>query len=140
MTDRAFLDSNVLVYLFDDASPEKKRAVGALVQKLAEAKTARIVSTQVLQEAYSAVTGKLGVEPARTLALLQGMAESGFTVVTVDAPLVWKGAERSASDKLSFWDGLIVESAVAAQCTHLYTEDAQIATTSAGLQVINPFR
>lgn len=140
MTGRAFLDSNVLVYLFDDASPAKKRIAGALVQQLVETNTARVISTQVLQEAYFAITGKLGVESARTLTLLQGMVESGFTVVTVDVPLVWKGAGRSASDKLSFWDGLIVESAISAQCTRLYTEDAQLARTAAHLEVINPFR
>jgi predicted nucleic acid-binding protein len=67
------------------------------------------------------------------------MVDSGFIVESLDVPLIWRGAARSIDDKLSFWDGLIVESARTAQCTVLYTEDLQNGRTFDGLTVRNPF-
>ncbi|MBE0622475.1 MAG: PIN domain-containing protein [Burkholderiales bacterium] len=55
---KSFFDTNVLVYLFDADSPEKRRKARALFQKHAEAGDI-LLSTQVLQEFYVAVTRKL---------------------------------------------------------------------------------
>jgi predicted nucleic acid-binding protein len=67
------------------------------------------------------------------------MEESGFRVETLAVPLIWRAAARSINDNLSFWDGLIVESAIAAQCTRLYTEDLQHGRKFGGVTVVNPF-
>src|SRR5688572_19675269 len=139
MTGRVFLDSNIVVYLFDERAPGKRRLVGELVQKFAEERTVRVISTQVLQESYSALTRKHGLDRASTITLLQKMEKSGARVQTLDAPLIWRAATRSIEDKISFWDGLIVESAIAAQCTRLYTEDLQHGRVFGSVTVVNPF-
>lgn len=140
MTGRAFLDSNIVVYLFDERTPDKRRQAGQLLQRLADERTARVISTQVLQESYSALTSKHGLDGAYALTLLRKMESSGFRVETIDAPQVWRAATRSIDDRLSFWDGLIVESAIAAQCATLYTEDLQHGRTFGSVSVVNPFR
>lgn len=139
MSDRAFLDTNILIYMFDERSPAKKRAAGELAQRLAKEEAVRVISTQVLQEAYSALTGKLRLDAAWTQTALQAMEASGIRVEVTDVPLVWRAATRSANDRLSFWDSLIVESAISAQCTHLYTEDLQHGRKFGGVTVVNPF-
>jgi predicted nucleic acid-binding protein len=139
MTGRVFLDTNILVYLFDENSPDKKRSGHELVRRLAEELTTRVISTQVLQEAYSSMTRKLGLDPASVLTLLREMEGSGIRVQVLDPPLIWRAATRSINDKLSFWDGLIVESAIAAQCSVLYTEDMQHGRTFGSVTVRNPF-
>ena len=50
-----FFDTNILVYLFDVDSPGKRKNTRALFQKHAEAGDI-LLSTQVLQEFYVAVT------------------------------------------------------------------------------------
>ena len=55
---RRFLDTNVLVYLFDIDAPEKKAAVTGLFESEG-ASGLLILSTQVLQEFYVVVTRKL---------------------------------------------------------------------------------
>ena len=50
-----FFDTNILVYLFDVDSPGKRKKARALFQKHAEAGDI-LLSTQVLQEFYVAVT------------------------------------------------------------------------------------
>lgn len=139
MSDRAFLDTNVLVYLFDGRTVAKQRAAGRLLQRLVDEQVALVISTQVLQEAWSALTRKLDMNPVEAMTALQATEGAGFFVQTVDAPLVWRGAARSIQDKLSFWDGLIVESALAAQCEVLYSEDMQDGRAFDSLTVRNPF-
>lgn len=139
MTGRAFLDTNVLVYTFDALSPGRQNAAIELVQALAVEHTVRVISTQVIQETYSALTSKLGLDGAHALTLLKNMENSGIRVQTLDVPLIWRSATRSMADKLSFWDSLIVEAAIAAQCTRLYTEDLQHGRTFGSLTVVNPF-
>jgi predicted nucleic acid-binding protein len=139
MSERAFVDTNVIVYLFDEHAPAKQSAAGALMRSFVDGQVVPVVSTQVLQEAYSVLTGKLNLEGATALTLLQKMERSGFIVETTDVPLVWRAANRSIEDKLSFWDSLIVESAIAAQCSVLYTEDLQHGRRFDGLTVVNPF-
>ena len=136
---RVFLDSNIVVYVFDERTPSKQRLAGELIQKLAEAGTARVISTQVLQEAYSAMTSKLRLDPTDALTLLQKVERSGVWVEAADVPLIWRAANRSIADKISFWDGLIVESAIAARCSVLYSEDMQHGRAFNNLTVVNPF-
>lgn len=139
MNDRVFIDTNVLVYLFDSRDQKKQRVAGELMQRLVEEKIAPVVSTQVLQEAYSALTRKLGMDPAEAMAALQAMEGASFVIQQVDVPLIWRGATRSIEDKLTFWDGLIVETAREAACSVLYTEDLQAGRVFDGLTIRNPF-
>ena len=58
MKERVFLDTNVLVYLFDADDPAKQRRVQDLLSNR-ELRAQLILSTQVLQEFYVSVTRKL---------------------------------------------------------------------------------
>lgn len=139
MSARAFIDTNVLVYLFDGRAPAKQRAAGQLLQKLAAERVATVISTQVLQEAYVALTRKLAMEPGEALASLHGMEAAGFSIENISAPLIWRGAVLSAQHRITFWDALIIESARAAQCAVLYSEDLQDGRAFDGVTVRNPF-
>lgn len=139
MSDKAFVDTNILVYLFDGRSPAKQRRAAELLLRLAKEPDAPVVSTQVLQEAYSALTRKLDMDPREALDALKMLEGTSFTVQPVDVPLIWRGAQRSIDDQLSFWDGLIVESAREAGCTLLYSEDMQDGRSFDGVTVRSPF-
>jgi predicted nucleic acid-binding protein len=139
MSARSFLDTNIIVYLFDERAPAKRLIAGKLMQGFVDEQIVPVVSTQVLEEAYSTITRKLRVDHATALAALQRMEKASFTVEPIDVPLIWRAATRSADDKLSFWDALIVESASAAQCSVLYSEDLQHGRTFGNVTVRNPF-
>jgi predicted nucleic acid-binding protein len=136
---RSFFDTNVLVYLFDEDSPEKQAAVRELVrQETADGRA--VLSTQVLQEFYVAITRKLAlpVPPPTALQALDDLC--ALPVVQVDKDLVLRGARRSQAGGFSFWDALIVESALQARATTLWTEDLQHGQTVETLRIANPFR
>ena len=135
-----FLDTNVLVYGFDDREPAKRAISEGIVR--AGAKTGDIViSTQVLQEFYWTVSRKFvpHLEPE-----IVDQAMSDFTllrIVQVDVPMILAAINRVRAASISFWDALIVEAALTAGASTLLTEDLQHGQVFNGvLRVENPFR
>jgi predicted nucleic acid-binding protein len=136
--DRVFLDTNVLVYLFDEGEPEKQEQAKA---RLAAEKGAGelVVSTQILQELYNALTrGKDPILlPDDAEAAVRDAAE--LTVVQVDTTLILAAIGRSRRSKISFWDSLVVEAALAAGCSRILTEDLNHDQSFGALRIDNPF-
>ena len=65
---KLFLDTNVLIYSVDKDSPDKRDDALTLLKQIGHSGST-VLSTQVLQEFYSAATGKLHIpsEEARML-------------------------------------------------------------------------
>jgi predicted nucleic acid-binding protein len=138
VTSRCFFDTNVLVYLFDESAPDKKRKA----QELFETHSAGgslLLSTQVLQEFYVTVTRKLAVPLAPGDAIEVVRQLTAFSPLEVDAKMVVRAAERSEAEMLSFWDALIVEAALAAGAERILSEDLQDGREHSGVTVHNPF-
>ncbi|MFO0875163.1 MAG: PIN domain-containing protein [Phycisphaerales bacterium] len=136
--DRAFVDTNVLVYLFDDTSPRKRDTVRKLVAARGVA-GALVVSTQVLLELHVVLTRKRRppMAPADAEELVRTLAE--WTVVQTDVGLVLAALARARKETISTWDALIVEAARVAGCRTLLTEDLQAERVFDDVTVVNPF-
>lgn len=137
MAGRTFLDSNVLIYMFDEKYPEKKERARAAYGGLGENEV--VLSTQVLQEFYWNVTMKISPALPADTALGCLRCFSVHTVVVLDVETILAAVERGTRDTIAFWDGLIVEAALAAGCTQLLTEDLQDGREFDGMRVVNPF-
>ena len=135
--DPWFVDTNVLVYLFDSDSPAKKATARQLLNDNAEN---IILSTQVLGEFYVTVTRKLGKPLSADLAMEALEELRTFRIRSIHTELTLSAVRRSVSSRLSYWDALIVESALEAGANVLLTEDLQHGQTFADLRVVNPFK
>ncbi len=136
MSDRVFLDSNVLVYCDDPRDPRKQvRALGVLAE-LSEVACA-VISTQVLQEYFSAVTrkGRVPAEVARARVALFAQLE----VVLIRPDLVLGAIDLHRLHDMSFWDALILRCASAAGCGRVLTEDMNHGQVIDGVRIENPF-
>jgi len=136
MTAPVFVDTNVLIYSFDAADPEKQRASDLWRAELWKSRRGRI-SFQVLQEFYVNVAHKWPA--AREEARAEARNLLAWRPVATDAALLeraWKIQDRY---KLSFWDAAIVAAAKATSCRYLLTEDLQADQDLDGVLVINPF-
>jgi predicted nucleic acid-binding protein len=136
--ERRFLDTNVLVYLFDIDAPEKKAAVTGLFEREG-ASGLLILSTQVLQEFYVVVTRKLARPLAPEVAEQAVRDFATWPVRQVTPALILSAIRRSIASRLSFWDALIVETAIDAGATAILTEDLQHGQVIDGVRVVNPF-
>ncbi|HWL33118.1 MAG TPA: PIN domain-containing protein [Gaiellaceae bacterium] len=134
--DRAFVDTNVLVYAVDTGEPAKR---GIARTVLAERADLLVLSAQVLAELYVVTTRKLAVPLSEDDGAGYVEELSGLPIVAIDAELVLDGIRISRQAQLSFWDGLIVAAARAGGCGVLLTEDLAAGSTIAGVAVENPF-
>jgi len=63
-----------------------------------------------------------------------------YPVAVVTNQIVTKGIRRSIDSNLSYWDALIVETALAEKADLLVTEDLQDGWRIGSMRVWNPFR
>jgi len=133
-----FLDTNVLVYLFDRRDP-RRSAIAARILAEAEERDATI-SFQVVQETLNVLTRRL--EPPLSA------ADARSALDDVLAPL-WRigpsrelyGSALELRERLgfSFYDSLIVAAALAGGCSRLLSEDLQHGQEVDGLRIEDPF-
>lgn len=133
---KGFLDANILVYAQDRDSPAKRRRSREVIAALAEAGTG-VISTQVLQEFYVAVTRKLGVAPLAAKSVMQTFKV--FEIVQTSPDLIERAIDCSVLNGISFWDALIVAAAAASGCAVVYSEDLNPGQTIEGVRIENPF-
>jgi predicted nucleic acid-binding protein len=133
--DVVFVDTNVLVYLFDQGEPGKR----AIAKEIFRQYQRIWLSTQVLQEFFVVVTRKLErpLAPDRALQSVQHLLAYPTAVVT--PALVIAGIRRSIDSQLSLWDALIVETALSEGAGLLITEDLQDGWQIGAMRVWNPF-
>lgn len=139
MSVKAFFDTNILVYAFDKKEPEKQAIAKRLISQFGS-DGQLIVSTQVLQELYVTLS-KMGQQslPAEDAEeIVNDFAE--YPLVQVDKMIISSAMKRHRSEAFSFWDSLIVEAALQANCQILFSEDMQDGRQIGQLVIQNPFK
>jgi predicted nucleic acid-binding protein len=136
---KVFFDTNILVYLFDAGAPAKQRQARSLLDKHTRAGET-LLSTQVLQEFYVAVTRKLAtvLEPGVAYEAVKELAV--MPTVRVDTPLILSAIQLSRQQQLSFWDALIIRSALEGGASKPYSEELEHGQMFETLTVENPLR
>jgi predicted nucleic acid-binding protein len=134
----SIFDTHVLVYAFDLHDGKKQKRAQALIRDYGS-RGELVISTQVLQEFYVVVTKKLAnpVMPVEAAAIVADLAE--FPLIQVDKNLISRSIQRHQQGEFSFWDGLIVEAALQANCSLLFSEDMQHGRQMGTLSCQNPF-
>lgn len=133
---RVFVDTNVLVYAYDDADPAKRdRAREVLADETIDV----IISSQVLSEFYVTVTRKLspGLSAQVASEVIDQLSE--LHVVPVTRNLVADAVQGTDVHQLSYWDALIIAAASAGGAGTLATEDLYSGAEFDGVKVVNPF-
>ena len=134
-----FVDTNILVYAHDIDAGRRHHVASALVRKLWDARDG-IVSTQVLQEFYVTVTRKIPKPISRKDARDLIHTYTAWRVIGVEPADVLAASEYEERLRLSFWDALILMSALKANADQLVSEDLQAGQRIRGLQIMNPFK
>jgi predicted nucleic acid-binding protein len=137
MSDRCFVDTNILVYAHDRSAGVKHSQARQLVEDLWNSGLG-VLSTQVLQELCVSVRRKasrpLSIEQARRL-----VEDYLSWEVVVNTPAsVVQALELEARCKISFWDALIVHAAESSGVGILYSEDLATGQSYGSVRVVNP--
>lgn len=137
MSDRYFVDTNILLYAHDHSSGAKHRRAQALVEQLWDSGRG-VLSTQVLQELAVNLRRKVGRPvPADEIRILI-QDYSAWEIVTNTAESVIRALEIEQRYKTSFWDALILDAAENCGASILYTEDMAVGQRYGAVQIVNP--
>jgi predicted nucleic acid-binding protein len=139
MSDKYFLDTNIFVYCFDDRQPEKKVRSLALIADALHTGDG-IISTQVIQEFLNVATRKFSVplKPEDGKVYLRKVMHP-LCMVFPDLDLYQTALDILRETGYSFYDSIILASALRGGCTILYTEDFQAGQQVGRVKIINPF-
>jgi|SRR5579859_6836816 len=139
MSDKYFLDTNVLVYSVDLTSPLKRRRARELVTDGTTSKLG-VISYQVVQEFVNVAIRKFQSAVAQTdlEEFLRGIL---FPMMAVpSSPWLFLDALRLRdTNQLSWYDSLIIAAALQGSCKILYSEDLQHGRRFGDLVIQNPF-
>ena len=135
-----FIDSNVLLCLFDETAPAKRATAESLIHQALEASSA-VISHQVVQETLNVLTTKM--RPAATHEQARRFLDSVLMPlwrVMPNAALYRRAMDVKQRWGFSFYDALIVAAALESGCTRLLTEDLQDGQRIENLVIQNPFK
>lgn len=133
-----FVDTKVLVYARDASEPDKQQRAAAWMAHLWGTRTGR-TSVQVLNEYYVTVTRKLSPGLDRSIARDDVRDLGAWWPTATDQATMTTAWDLEDRYSLSWWDSLIVASAIALGCDRLLTEDLQDGQEFGGLVVTDPF-
>lgn len=134
-----FIDTNVLVYTFDDTAPKKRDAARKIVAEGLRSGRG-VISTQVMQEflnvALRKFTPPMTTSDARRYLhkVLLPMCQHYPSAQFYDSATL-----LIDQHSLSFYDALIVAAALETECATLLSEDMQDGLLVRGLRITNPF-
>lgn len=131
-----FLDTNVLVYAFDESEPAKRARALALLENEA---LNIVLSAQVLNEFYWTVTRKLSPAVPEEVAQEVVRELALGRVVPIDGSLVEEAIALSRHHRLSLWNAGIVVAAQRSGCRELLTEDLTSGQAFGSVTVRDPF-
>lgn len=139
MIERYFLDTNIFVYSFDTKSGKKRSRAIALIEHALRERQG-ITSYQVVQEFLNVATRKFAAPmSAEDCAEYIVAVFQPLCTVFATLSLYELGLSIMAETQYTFFDALVVASAVSNACSVLYTEDMQAGRVIRGVTIRNPF-
>ncbi|HEX7795501.1 MAG TPA: PIN domain-containing protein [Vicinamibacterales bacterium] len=139
MSDKYFVDTNILMYAHDTSAGDKHKRAKALVEELWRERTG-VVSTQVLQELAVNLRGKARrpLDAKSTREVITDYLT--WQVVVNSGESILEALDFEARYRISFWDALVLQAANASGVAALYSEDLSHGQTYGSVRVVNPFR
>jgi predicted nucleic acid-binding protein len=139
MSDRYFVDTNILMYAHDTSAGEKHERAKALVEELWRDRRG-VVSTQVLQELTVNLRKKVR-RPLDAKATRDIVADYlTWQVIVHSGESILEAIDLEARYQISFWDALVVHAAHVSGAEVLYSEDLSNGQVYGSVRVVNPLR
>ncbi|KAA3611303.1 MAG: PIN domain-containing protein [Calditrichaeota bacterium] len=139
MKDKAFLDTNIIVYSFDKNNTDKKEIAINLISNSLKNESG-CISFQVVQEFLNVALRRFN--PAFSIEQSQqylSVVLDPLCEIYPSFDLYRNTLEIKERWKYSFYDSLIITAALYSNCKILYSEDLQHEQKIQDLQILNPF-
>ncbi|NEW61632.1 PIN domain-containing protein [Sulfurovum sp. bin170] len=137
MSDKVFLDTNIVIYSYSEDEPEKQEIANDILEQYSNQ---IIISNQVINELSNTLFRKfkLNADEVRETVL---ELNDNFPIVNFNLQTQLKGIELKGKYKLQFYDSMILATALENGCNIVFSEDMQHNQVIENqLTIINPFR
>jgi predicted nucleic acid-binding protein len=133
MSDKCFVDSNIWLYAFMDSSSAKRNQALQLIEG-----AGITLSTQVINEVCSNLLRKASyTEPEIQQTI--GNFQASYPILNVTTNIIRHASVLRGSYSFSYWDSVVIATAIEADCSIIYSEDMQNGQLIGNLRIINPF-
>ena len=133
MKDKKFIDSNIFLYAFCDKDSQKQLIAKKLVLNDAS------ISVQVINEVSVNLLKKFKLSEIQ----IGDFINSCFThydIINLSKEIFITASEIRIKYKISYYDSIIIATALKNKCTILYSEDMQNGQNiENSLKIVNPF-
>jgi len=134
MSDKVFIDTNVFIYLYSEDEPEKQSVALDILEQ-----AHCVTSTQVLNEFCSVCLRKLKMSGNEVLQSIEEIKDN-CELCYIEIEVIQKALKLSSKYGYTYYDCLILASAILNGCGCLYSEDMQHNQLIEGkLKIVNPF-
>jgi predicted nucleic acid-binding protein len=137
MPGKYFLDSNIIVYAHDIDKKYRQIAEQDIIDGVLSGNA--VISAQVISEFFVTVTQKIKEPLSISAAEAEVALLSRLEVVALDIFLVQTAIQLQRKHKLSYWDSLILASAIKAGCAEIHSENFTDGRRYEGVLVKNIF-
>ncbi|MDN3512013.1 MAG: PIN domain-containing protein [Candidatus Jettenia sp.] len=135
MQDKVFVDTNVLIYFISSEERKKVKAKEVIFSN-----QDACISSQVISEFISVCFSKNLLE-FDEINMLVGDLMDALKLSAIKESTIKKALQVKKDSNYSYWDSLVIASALENNCSTLYTEDMQHGQTlEDSLTIINPFK
>lgn len=131
--ENAFLDTNVLIYILSDDKPKRETAISLI-------KNNPFISIQVINEFCNVCKKKMGFSYSEIQTIILQLLPQ-IHLTQLNKLTILKALDIGERYKYSYYDSLILASAIEANCNIVYSEDFQHhQKINNCLLVVNPFK
>ena len=136
--DKAFIDTNIIIYAYDVTAGKKHETARIIITDLWDSGLG-VLSTQVLQEFFVNVVQKIPktVDKQKAKEIVRDFLKCHDFVNTGDS--IIDAIDICLRFEYSFWDSMIIEAAIKGGATVLISEDLQDGQVISGVTIKNPF-
>ena len=130
-----FIDINLWLYAFIESDDSTKTGIARTLIK----DTNPVISTQVINEVCVNLIRKANFNEEQITQLIESFYQK-YPVVELNKSILLEASQLRQRYSLSFWDSLVIASALYTNVSTLYSEDLQHGIViEKGLRIINPF-
>jgi len=133
MKDKIFCDSNIFLYAFGDADEEKKNIASNIITNNCT------ISTQVINEVSNNMVKKLKFDEYQIKRFIISCYKK-YEIINFEKNIFLSASDIRNNYNISYYDSLIVASALSSNATILYSEDMQHNQKIENIIIVNPFK
>lgn len=136
MRDKVFIDTNVIVYLYSEDEPDKQVIAHTLIT---DGSFDLVISTQVVGEFVNVLSRKFHLDPDRIKMAIDDFNDH-FEIALIGIDAIERALALMKKYRYSYWDSMVIASAIENDCTILFSEDLQDRQlVLQQMRIINPF-